>query len=534
MMTDKKSPDVLIVGAGPVGLFCANELTRHGLSCRIVDKKSELSDKSKALGIHIRTLDVLEDCNFLAEVQGQGHRVDGALFKSNGRVIIDASFADIEANRHFLIDLPQDKTERILYEGLLSKLIAVEWDTELTEVVQTSDHVRTILKKKDGSIEHVSTSWLIACDGGHSTVRQLAGIPFEGSEYKENWWLADLLMDWKIPQNSLAFYLSKHGPLACFPMGKHRYRLVLTAPEEQTQDPTFADIQTAFKLRSGEEAVLSDPIWITKFYLHHRQIKHYRQKNVFFAGDAAHIHSPMGGQGLNTGIQDIYNLVWKLALVHHGKSPSSLLDSYHLERHPIGHKVLKETDLMTKMVTIKNPMMISVRNILIALAMAIPFIRNKMAGQMAEIDISYHNSPIVKKMGEKTFRVGYFLPNFDLREQGGNSSQILSKIVHGTTHHLFLFAGLESENDASCTHLANKIIQKYSQEIEVHFVVVKDIAIEVQGAKVWLDEDSIIHKKYSISKPCALLLRPDKYIGFTQMPVTENGIMNYLNTIFIS
>lgn len=313
--------DVLIVGAGPVGLFCANEVMRHGLTCRIIDKKTQLSEQSKALGIHIRTLNVLEDCGCIDEILQQGHKVEGVLFKSKGKTLVDASFASIDADRHYLIDLPQNQTEAILAHTLQAKGTPIEWETELTHVSQSPTEITATIRKPNNKIELVNANWLIACDGAHSTVRHQVQAEFKGAKYDQTWWLADLLIDWQISDKRMVVYITNQGPLACFPMGNKRYRLVLSAPPgEKPTDLTLEDIQQVFKERSSDPATLSHPIWLSQFSLHHRQIQQYRYDRMFFAGDAAHIHSPMGGQGLNTGIQDIYNLVWKLALVEKNRA----------------------------------------------------------------------------------------------------------------------------------------------------------------------------------------------------------------------
>lgn len=335
--------DVLIVGAGPVGLFCANELSRQGLNCRLVDKKTTLSDKSKALALHIRTLDLIKDCGFLDEILLEGHQVDGIMFKSNGKELIHATFNALKVDRPYVIDLPQSKTEHILFQNLIKKGIQVEWETELTAVQQEHDFNLATLKHSDGRDEEVKASWIIACDGSHSTLRKLVKAEFVGSSYKQTWWLADVRIDWALPENKILLYVSEKGPAACFPMGDKRYRLVMTAPEKiMHQEPTMENIEQTFKARCSDNVLLSDPHWISQFGIDHKQIQNYRYGRIFFAGDSAHVHSPMGGQGMNTGLQDIYNLAWKLALVHKGLAKESLLDSYHKERHPIAAEVLKK------------------------------------------------------------------------------------------------------------------------------------------------------------------------------------------------
>lgn len=529
----KKSLDVLVIGAGPVGLFCANELIRQGLSCRIVDKKNGLSDKSKALGLHIRTLDLFKDCGFFDEIVKQGLKTLGVIIKSSGKEIVHLNFAEAEANIHFVIDLPQDKTEHILAEGLKAKKLAVEWETELTGIKQDKEGVSATLTRVDGKTETVSASWLIACDGGHSTVRNLLKMDFIGSEYKENWWLADLHIDWSLPQDQMIMYPSAYGPLACFPIGKKRYRLVMTAPPDKACNPTLEDIIDGFNRRSGEKAVLSDPIWLSQFYLHHRQIQHYRKDRVFFAGDAAHVHSPIGGQGLNTGIQDGYNLIWKLALVHNKLAKKELLETYHMERYPVGQGVIKKTDIMTKMLLLKNSWLIALRNFFLSKMMSITAIRKKVTTEMAELDISYAGSPIVANLGSiKHLKAGRFLFDFNLRQVGKKKITPLHEIVQGTAHHLLLFAGLNFPDVNNLIEIAKKISDKYPNFIVTHLILCQESDKLESAASIWLDENQDVHKKYAIDQPTALLIRPDKYIGLTQSPLEKEELMTYLGNIF--
>ena len=525
----KKSLDVLVVGAGPVGIFCANELIRQGLNCRIIDKKSGLSDKSKALALHIRTLDLLDDCGLIDDFLAQGHKVNGVLLKSNGKQFVQMTFADVKANRHFVIDLPQDKTELLLDNALHTKKVEVEWQTELTAVTQNQTAVSATITRPDGKVETVTASWLIACDGGHSSVRESLNVAFLGSEYREKWWLADLLIDWDLPEDQMVICPSEGGPLACFPMGNKRYRLVMTAPQGSDTEPTMEDIVAVFHQRSSDKAVLSNPIWITKFYLHHRQAQQYRKERVFFAGDAAHIHSPMGGQGLNTGIQDIYNLIWKLALVHTKRAKETLLNSYHAERFPVGHSVLKKTDLMTKAFIIKNPLLIRLRNFVISRIMSIKCIKDKLAESMAELDISYAKSPIVASLGSGTrFKAGHFLIDFSLTGTKKKGVQALHDIVRGTAHHLLLFAGLTSSDVAELLAIAKCVSEKYPKIIIPHLIICNEMPNIDCPATVWLDVEQQVHRQYAVEKPTALLLRPDKYIGLTQSPVDKDALMNYL------
>ena len=531
-MSDKLV-DVLVVGAGPVGLFCANELTRHGLHARIIEKKTELSDKSKALGIHIRTLDVLEDCGFFDTFLQEGHQVRGALLKSKGKQLADLTFENIGGSRDYLIDLPQDKSERVFYQGLVNKQIPVEWQSELLRIEQQPDEVLATVKRSDGIEEKIRTKWIIACDGAHSTLRHLVNAEFIGSAYAQTWWLADLHIHWALPENKMIINTSEQGPLACFPMGNKRYRVVMTAPSEKTSQPTMDDIIEAFNKRSSDKAALSLPVWITAFSIHHRQIQQYRHERVFFSGDAAHVHSPMGGQGLNTGIQDVYNLVWKLALVQKGLAKDQLLNSYHEERYPIGKAVLKKTDLMTKMILIKNPYVIAARNRIITFLSSINFLRKTLARDLAELNISYAKSSIVTATGEKTgFKAGEFVPDIAFKNLATGSTKSLKTISQGTCHHLFLFVGKQNSDSRALSEIAITVANKYTQVLVVHLVLLEPAQKSVDFASLWIDENHVLAQHASLNHSAALLVRPDKYIGLVQSPVRLENLQSSLEERF--
>ncbi|MGQ3892808.1 FAD-dependent monooxygenase [Legionella sp. CNM-4043-24] len=530
---DAKRPDVLVVGAGPVGLFCANELIRQGLTCRILDKKSSLSEHSKALGIHIRTLDVLQDTGFLDAFLAKGLAVHGLTLKSSGHCLASLDFKNIGSSRDYLIDLPQDQSEAILYQGLLDKGVQVEWQTELLNMEQTADQVIARIRQADGSETDIHADWIIACDGAHSRLRHLIHADFAGSAYEQNWWLADLHINWSLPEDRMMLNASLQGPLACFPMGNKRYRLVMTAPDDNPS-PGLADIQQAFNVRSSDAALLSDPVWITPFSIHHRQIQQYRHQRLFFCGDAAHIHSPMGGQGLNTGIQDVYNLVWKLALVQQGNAADSLLDSYHEERYPVGKAVLKKTDAMTRMLLIKQPFLLAMRNRLIHLLASFSAFRRMMARDLAELNISYAKSPIVKSMGRKTrLKAGEYAPHMLLKNLQDRSHLTLNEICADNQHHLFLFVGKE-DRVSKTSMKAAVLAPKFRNVLQVHVILLDTPSVYPESLSIWIDVNQSIHQQFRLEAPTAMLIRPDKYIGLVQSPMNLVDLQAWLHHLFTS
>ncbi|MCA0403020.1 MAG: FAD-dependent monooxygenase [Proteobacteria bacterium] len=528
-MSTQQNTDVLIIGAGPVGLFAANELHRYGLSCRIIDKKETISSQSKALGLHIRTLDVFKDCGFLDEILKEGLKIDGLLLKENDKTLVNASFSEIEANYHFLIDLPQNQTETIFYQALSNKGITVEWQKELIALTQDKEEVTAIVKTKEGD-EQIKAKWLIAADGAHSKVRDCLNLPFIGNAYKETWWLADLSIEWQEPHNKLVIFASHKGPVACFPIAKNRYRIVMTASENKKEALQLSDIEDVFKQRTTVPFQLSNPIWLSQFGIAHRQIENYQHGRIFLAGDAAHIHSPIGGQGLNTGIQDIYNLIWKLALVDKKLSPESLLRSYQLERHPIAKAVLKKTDRMTKLVTLKNPLLISIRNFALKILSSIELLRKEILTEIAELKIAYAKSPIVSQIGENTgFKLGQYLPNFPIKNIKTEESIYIHELVQGTKHHLFIIEGSNLNLDTLLS-LENIIKEKYKDLIEVHLILNKNKDRNFYSQ--FLDEQALMPSRFKIKQSTLLLVRPDKYIGLVQSSI-DNQFSEYLKNIFL-
>lgn len=530
-MTDQVL-DALVVGAGPVGLFCAHELYRHGLSCYLIDKKAALSDQSKALGLHIRTLDVFEDCGLLEAFLEQGVKVNDITFISEGKKLIEANFSDLSANRHFLIDLPQSKTEQIFQKYLHAQGTLVHWQTELVEVEQTKSNVIATLKHANGKIDKLHAHWLIACDGAHSTLRKLLYAKFIGERFEQTWWLADLQINWSLPENKIFIYLSKAGPLACFPMGNNCYRIVMTTPEKPCKKiPDFDDIEKIFKERCTDKARISNPVWISAFGVDHKQIQKYRYGRIFFAGDAAHVHSPMGGQGLNTGIQDIYNLGWKLALIQKGVASEELANSYHHERYPIAKSVLKKTRIMTQLATIKNPFLLGVRNYFLKSLNSFAFSKKKLLADLAEMTLSYAKSPIVKTLGKKTkFKAGEYLINFLLIDSKNKEEKLISDITRGIKHHLFIFTAYNEKKYFTVSDAVILLKQQLPGLLDIHIVFPK--LTQNWHSQFYIDKNQNMHNCFAITEPTAVLIRPDKYIGLTQLPIKPEGLLREIKAMY--
>jgi 2-polyprenyl-6-methoxyphenol hydroxylase-like FAD-dependent oxidoreductase len=397
-MGAKLAKQVLVVGAGPVGLTMAAELARYGVSVRIVDKSAQRTDKSKAIVLWSRTLELLDRAGCSGSFVSQGLKVDAANILAGDKLIGHVSFAGVNSPHPYALGIPQSDTERLLEEHLGRLGVRVERQVEVVSFKTGDKGVEAVLRHVDGSSETVETDWLIGCDGAHSAVRHGLGLSFEGDTLKSDWILADVHMKgYPFPATEMATYWHQSGVLLIFPITAGRYRIIadLGTPEGQTpEDPTLDRVQAIVSQRGPGGLDLFDPIWLSAFRINERKVTDYRSGRVFVVGDAAHVHSPAGGQGMNTGMQDAFNLAWKLAMVCKNTCSEALLDSYSVERSAVGTEVLKAAGRLTAVAVMRNPAAQSVRNLVGRFMLGLNPVRNMLVEQMTETSIGYAESPL--------------------------------------------------------------------------------------------------------------------------------------------
>ena len=340
------------------------------------------------------------------------------------------------------------------------------------------------LRHADGQEETVRTAWLVGCDGAHSVVRHTLNISFAGHSYSQWFGLADATLQWGLQHNELHGFVHPTGLFFAIPLpGENRYRVVMEAEEPpEGTELTLADFQASLDERGPGNAILSDPGWITPFKVNARRAEKYRVGRVFIAGDAAHIHSPTGGLGLNTGMQDSYNLAWKLALVIHGLADPEMLDSYEAERAPVADAVLRLAGQLTTMLTLTNPVSRQLRDHLMPVFSGLGAMQHQIAVQDAQLSITYHASPIVSEYHHERFghirfaggpRAGNRAPNVESIQLADGSTVRLYDLLHGIHHTLLVFGGPEPEaaNWHYLAGIAQAARDKYGEMIRVYIIV---------------------------------------------------------------
>ncbi|MFE4686423.1 FAD-dependent monooxygenase [Streptomyces sp. NPDC056721] len=361
--------DVLVVGAGPVGLTAAAELRRHGVDCRIVDRLAVPNPYAKAIGVLPRTLEVWDAMGLVRRALDEAVPHLGQLVYIDGKPRPRVELTLPPEIPYPFATLPQYETERLLTEHLAGFGTEVERSTELRSLEMRPHDVEAVLAHADGRIERLHARYVVGCDGAHSLVRKAAGLTFEGDALPEQYMIGDVEVDWELPAgySMRSVNLDANGEvddmLVCIPMpGVRRYWLSMLRPRAQaegedgssTPDGTalglgddqgldLGQIQAVLDRLSPEVTTASTLRWSSSFRTSHRLVDRYRNGRLFVAGDAAHIQPPIGGQGLNTGVQDAHNLAWKLALTVRGLATDDVLESYHSERHPVAQEVVDRT-----------------------------------------------------------------------------------------------------------------------------------------------------------------------------------------------
>jgi 2-polyprenyl-6-methoxyphenol hydroxylase-like FAD-dependent oxidoreductase len=382
-----ETTDVIVIGAGPTGLMLACELALAGVQCRVLDRRDGQSNITRAFAVHARTLELLNARGLADDLVPQGVPV-GSVAPAPGAVL---DLAEFDTPYPMVLIAPQSVTERMLEARALRLGVQIDYGVELTGLRQDADGV-SVEAACGGEIRTERASYVVGCDGSHSAVRRFADIDFIGEHYPTHILLADVQLAEPM-EETLFTRNSVEGVVLCVPFGDGWFRAIVwdrLRQQAPLDEPvTGAEIRSAFDRIAGTDFGMSEPRWSSRFLSEHRQARHYRVGRVFIAGDAAHVHSPLGGQGMNTGIGDAMNLGWKLAGAVHGWAPAWLLDSYESERHPVGAQVLKTTDVFNKALVGDSAIVRALARRVIGVVLRFRKLRVLIGGRLTGIGIAY-------------------------------------------------------------------------------------------------------------------------------------------------
>lgn len=398
--TQTGAAQVLVAGAGPVGLTAAHELARRGLRVRLIDGADGPARTSRAVAVHPRTLETFDQMGVVAPVIEAGRRNRAFTMFARGRKLVrlDADYSSMPTRYPYTVIIEQTRTEAVLREAVARLGVRVEWGVRLTDLAQDPSGVRARLERADGTREEYEVPWLVGCDGGHSTVRKQLELPLIG-ESSETWELADAPVVTGLAQDSIYWVHTGRQAMMMVPYSRQgHWRLLDTAPAGDTAGSTASRFGAKLSAGLGQSVSVGEPQWTSVFTFQQRMVPRMHEGRCFVAGDAAHVHSPASGQGMNTGVQEAYNLAWKLAQVEQGWAGRELLDTYGQERVPIGKALLGSTRTATFLVQFKNVMAGLMLPVVFGVVRNVPPLRRaiqrKVLGGMSGLRLAYPESSL--------------------------------------------------------------------------------------------------------------------------------------------
>lgn len=537
--------DVLVVGAGPVGLTLATELARAGVTHRLIDKAPEPNPLSRAAGIQSRTLELLDRSGIVEPFLDEGLAIPRGEISMGGRVRATIDLSELDVRYPYILDIPQARTEEILTDHLRSLGGDVDRNVALTDLAQDATGADVTVVRDGGATEQLRCRWVVGCDGGHSTVRDLAPTRLKGSFKGQRVLLADARCDWDVEWPVMRMSLTRHGMAGSFPFRGDRVRFFAQLGDQFADgEPTLDGTQAVLAELLSPTLRLTEAIWLTVIELHHGQVPGYRFGRVLLAGDAAHIHSPAGGQGMNTGMQDAWNLAWKLALVC-GGAGEGLLDSYDAERHPVGARVVSLTTRAARLATLRAPGLGHLRNTLVGTMTGHASVRHRFEAGLAEVDIAYPHSPIVgehvehrshgRHAGDAALadpvEPGNRVPEVDgLTDGSGGPATLWSSLRPGRHTALLVVPheGPDADGDVSfdVEQNAAAIVAAMGDLGEV--VLVTSVASATgSDLDVLVDPSGHVAAALGLHAPALVVVRPDSYVGYVAAPPEAEALAHY-------
>jgi len=521
--------EVLIVGAGPSGLMMACQLAFHGIRFRIIDKKEGPTTNSGALIVQARSVEIFNRMGIAQKAIREGIIANNINILFNGKPLIKIPVRNIGEGLSpfpFLLMLKQSKTEQFLSEYLNEYGISIERGFEFIGFSQDTSGVQSHLKNPDGIVTSLKSHYLIAADGGQSIIRQQLNIPFIGRAHHKSLFIIDCKSDTDLQEEDISISFSGKTISGFFPLGNGKWRIDGTIQKElKTKESlSFKDVTEHFSDKILMDFRLQNPDWFSVFHSRHHYASTYQINRCFLIGDAAHVHSPVGAQGMNTGLQDAFNLGWKLAFVLKGKATTGLTDTYTAERLPVAKNIINVTDKIFNLLADDGFITKSFRDYLLPIIIKslFPFmvsrnwIRRYLFKSISEIDIHYRDSilslqPSIRLFPSTSLRPGDRLP-FILFGENGKEVNIQEK-VKGTGYQLFIFTSKPVTNELI------KCIEKYSNTLSFEIISTSP-------------ENKNLQDKLGLRKGF-LLVRPDLYIAFRSAKLNTSQLENYLD-IFLN
>lgn len=515
---------VLIVGAGPSGLMMAAQLLRNGVQPLIIDSKQGPTTQSKALAVQARSLEIYRQLGVADTVIQNGKQAQGLIYNQKQEELAKLSVDAIGREQTlfpYVLVYQQYKNERVLLDYLTQKCCPVYWNTTFKSAKLVADRVEIVVTQ-DGEDVALTCDWLIGADGAHSPVRKEFEIPFKGDTYPHLFYLADVVLD-ENPGNYLHIHLSEKGFTAFFPMPEeNNYRIIGNLPDGLGEDIVLNEVLPSLKAITGMTLDIPKCNWFTTYKLHHRMAEKFREGRCFLVGDAAHIHSPIGGQGMNTGLQDAYNLGWKLAGVVSGQFNAAILDSYAEERIPVAKTLLNTTDRAFNLMMANNFAANLFKKKILPRLLKFLWGKEKLREEfflrISQLGISYRDSKLNMHLARGSkIKAGDRLPYLIIFDE--------KKLTETDLHQWcaqpgFTFIAMGKIAEMELFSLAKWINHTYPQLLNFYYLPPSP-------------KNQHVFDAFEITspRPKTLIVRPDMHIGLINDGINTDIIRNYMDNV---
>ncbi|MFL5800498.1 MAG: FAD-dependent monooxygenase [Roseiflexaceae bacterium] len=542
-MWQSEQIEVLIVGAGPTGLALAYQLRRLGVSFRIIEKNPTPSTTSKAIGLQYRVSEVLAWMGLFERFRARSVMGAGINFNLNGEPILHLQLDRLQgmsgrgAFEPQSVMLPQSATEGLLIDALHERGVAVEYSTAFVAFTQDGERIVSRIQHAGGAEELVESQYLVSCEGAHSLIRKQAGIAFVGRTYPLAYYMADVEVDWQLNRNEVYVWLHEDGMFSAIPMpGERRWRLFVESSAQVDERPTEVTLDLIRQLMAeridDHTTQLSAPTWLTEFRISCRMVDRFRSGRAFLAGDAAHIHSPTGGQGITTGIQDAYNLTWKLGMVLRGAAPDTLLDTYDEERQVAVQRVLASTDQTSNIMLAHSRAAQLFRDRVVLPLLRSRAMQKRITRRLSQLDFNYRGLSLSAQQeaglfGRARVRAGNRTPDVLFRD--ARTGEQTSLFAHLGRSRLFALLGPGAgERPAEVARLREALGRLGIDCL----LVLPETAQPPHGSDGLIDISGDFQRLYGARGEFLYLIRPDGYVGLFQRPIDERALRAYMARLF--
>lgn len=519
---------LFIVGAGPIGLIFALELSRHNIPVRIFEKEPYRHEESRALSLQPATVEVFQKLGLLDEIIERGKRIYHLKVYAENEMALDLDFSKLKVPNPFIALLPQKDIEDILINRLLTYDVEIERQTKLLNLTKVAEGIEVEIENDRGKKEKLFTPYLIGCDGAKSQVRKLLNIEFNRTGKPHHYLLADAVIFWERKPDAYRIFLNEKGLVTIIPIRDNRYRIICDLKEEKVAheiSPSF--FKQKVKERLSGRIEIEDLIWIGEYKRSYRQAEHFRRGRCFLVGDAAHVHSPIESQGINQGIHDAFNLAWKIAYVSKGIASKNLLKSYAKERKPIIKRIITKSHSLLNLSSETSIWKEQYRNYILRLYQKTPILKLMVTYDLAGIAAHYKKSPIVKSQ----FRWLFFNPAivagcrlFDGKLQNPKTRVEIRtfSLIQSPKHQLFLF--FKKGDALKALNLKEELNHRYEQILGIHLICSEECT---NLEHYWIDLNQTMGSPFKLFYPFMVLVRPDQHIGLTSRRLKKKKIEHY-------